>query len=142
MISFKVDPSAWRNLEQAIARKVAEVVANTASIAYNTAIQHQSPYWSGQYFASWDVTFDRPSTVVLPNVGKAKQGKGASYHYARPLLISVIPNYTSPYSTAYVTNTSDHAYMIEYEGTPTHPDDGWKIAFHAKNQALAQVRLF
>ena len=140
MISFKVNPTSLKALETAISRRVAEVTARAASVAYNTAIGNTKPVWSGTFRASWDISWGSPSNERLEHPTNTG-GKPSVYH-VRPYEQSALPQYSAPFTAAYVSNTADHAYKVEYEGTKTHPDGGWHIALHAKNQTLQRFRLF
>ena len=140
MISFKVSDAALKNLERVIARKVAEVTARAASVAYNTAISYSEPRWSGEFRASWDVSWNTPSHKQLQHAINMS-GKPSVTHL-RPYDQSVLPNYAAPFSVAYVSNAAPHAYKVENIGTPTHPNSGWKIALHSKNQTVQRLRLF
>ena len=140
MISFKVNPESLKGLERAISRKVAEVTARAASVAYNTAISYSEPRWSGTWRASWDISFGHPSDRRIEH--PTNSGGKPSITHKRPYDQSVLPSYSSPFTPIYVSNTADHAYKVEYEGTPTHPNEGWHIALHSKNQTLQKMRLF
>jgi len=140
VITFKVKDSAWKDLERVISRKVAEVTARAASIAYNTAISYSKPRWSGEFRASWEVNWNHPSSKQLEHA-KNISGKPSVTH-VRPYEQSVLPNYGAPFSVAYVSNAAPHAYQVENVGTPTHLEGGCKIALHSKNQTVQRLRLF
>lgn len=140
MISFKVNPEALKNLELAIAKKVAEVTAHAASVAYNTAISYDGPVWSNTFHASWQISIGHAGTHVLehPTVMFGKP----DVKHTDPTVQIQEPVYSNPFIPIYVSNTAHHAYQVEYEGTKTHPDSGWHIALHSKNQTLQKMRLF
>lgn len=140
MISFKVNEASLKGLERAIARKVAEVTARAASIAYNTAISYDSPRWSSTYINSWQISVGHAGTHVLkhPTVMFGKP----DVMYGEPSVQIQDPVYASPFTPIYVSNTAHHAAQVEYEGTPTHPYGGWHIALHSKNQTMQRLRMF
>ena len=140
MIAFKVKDSAWKNLERAISRKVAEVTARAASIAYNTAITYDGPKWSGTFLNSWQISPGHSGTHVLEH--PTNMHGTPTVMYGEPTVREQQPLYSAPFTPIYVTNTAHHAYQVENIGTPTHPYEGWKIALHSKNQTVQRLRLF
>jgi hypothetical protein len=140
MISFKVSDAALKNLERAIARKVAEVTAKAATLAYNTAITYDSPVWSNTFVASWQISVGHSGTHVLEHPTNM-HGKPNVMH-PDPYVQIQEPVYNSPFTPIYVTNTAKHANLVENIGTPFHPYGGWKIALHSKNQTVQRLRLF
>lgn len=144
MITVKFDLSKFdaAKIHRLIGNKVAEVVAKTTSLVYNSITLGEYPYWSGQYAASWTLNIGSPEYVYLPDAGYSSTGRGAAFHYSRPNPKQVLPNYAAPYSKGYVVNTSDHAYKIEYEGTKTSDFHPWLIAHMARTNAVMGAKFF
>ena len=138
MIAVRLSADAKVKLRKMIDRKVADVAAKAATVAYNTAISYKEPYWSGQFAASWQVSHGAPASLYLPATGRDSSGAGAAMHYPRHTQVSVLPDYASPYQKIYVSNTAPHAMMIEYEGSPNHAG-AWKIAFSSKQSAMKSI---
>jgi len=140
VISLKLSEASKKHLADMIARKVAEVTAKAASVVYNTAITYDGPVWSGTYRHSWDISVGSPSSNRIPHP-TVSMGK-PDVKYGELGIRLQEPQYSTPFRPIYVSNTADHAYKVENVGTPSHPDSGWKIAAHSKNQALAKFRKF
>jgi hypothetical protein len=147
MLKFdvKIPEVSMAAIKKAVERKAAEVVAKVANDIYEDIVANKRPYWSGEYLASWNITFGHPSTLRLVSAGFDKergQGKGADFHYFRPRDLTILPNYSNPYESIFVSNAALHSYKVEFEGTPTHPQGGWMIATGAVNDVVGKYRFF
>lgn len=144
-VSVKIPDASLKAIKKAVERKVAQFAAQVATEAYNRLIDYDKPYWSGEYLASWNVSYGRPDYTRLISAGvdmDRGQGKGADFHYPKLKEISVVPNYSNPYATICVSNAALHAYKVENIGTPTHPDGGWGQMLATKNAILMKYRFF
>lgn len=144
-VSVKIPDASLKAIKKAVERKVAQFAAQVATDAYNDIIKNKEPYWSGEFYASWNVAYGRPEYIRLISAGVDKergQGKGADFRYQRPKPTLVQPNYSNPYATIYVSNAALHAYKVENIGTPTHPQGGWEIMKAAKDHVLMKYRFF
>ena len=138
MTAVRLSADAKVKLRKMIDRKVADVAAKAATVAYNTAISYQVK-WSGTYRASWQVVHGLEVAEHLKHPSN-KSGK-PDVVYSAPSKRSVLPDYNNPYQMIRVTNTARHAMTVEYDGTPYHAA-GWMIAFSSKQSTLHALKLF
>jgi hypothetical protein len=133
-IKFKVDPASVKKVEGFLQNEVAKITGQVAQRTYNSIVTNdgQYPYWSGAYISSWTIQAGSPKFVS--NEGDTnQQGK-----YAAP---SPVTGFKVSFGVPiYITNAADHAYQVEYMGTPTHKHEGWFTANHAVYQTVLSYR--
>lgn len=142
MISIDTSQFDLTKARKLIDKFVAKKVSQIASATYNTILSNTKPKWSGQYLASWTINVGSPEYKGLPDAKPSKSHGGADRYYPKAGKQSVLINPDSPYQKVYITNDAHHAMMVEYEGTPTHPAEGWMIAHHALTTTVSQFRFF
>lgn len=130
-IKFEVSPKAIKNLEASIKKKISQVVEKVGVQVHNAVVTGNYPYYSGSYISSWNIS--KGSADLEYN-----EPSGLRSAWAKPEVIYDL-NFLGGVSfgqRVYITNATPHARMVEFEGTPTHSEDGWFTATHARNQIV------
>lgn len=133
-ITASVSQESINRCKAAIDRKIAEHIAKAGSKVYNTIVwgnlNVDFPYWSGAYIASWRYNYGKVDHSVAQQ--PTNTSGRPNVRHSRPRPTSILPNYSSPYTPLYISNSADHAYQVEFLGTPKHAG-GWMVATHAVN---------
>lgn len=129
---------ARKIIDKFLARRVSTI----SSGIYNNILTNTKPKWSGQYLASWSISIGSPDYTYLPNPTRVGDKGYPSIHYPKNGQQTLLVPNDNPYQRVYITNASDHAMQVEYNGTPTHPGEGWMIATNALNTAVSSFRFF
>ena len=78
--------------------------------------------------------------VALKTYNAAWGTRGPNVQYAIPEVKYDIGQ-VNPYQSVFISNYAPHAYQVEFNGTPKHPDP-WMIAHHAVSSASTSFRFF
>ena len=132
-IKFEVSKKKLDKLEKFIKKKLTQITENVGVQTYNMILTGEYPYYSGSYISSWNISVGSPDLKY--NVPSGLRGA-----WSIPEVIYSLSG-VSFGQNIYITNAAPHASLVEYEGTPTHPENGWYIAAHAKNQILLTYKL-
>jgi len=138
MLAVRLDiPSgAMQKLERSIKSSITKAVKNVGLQVYNTIVMGnmtgvKSPYFSGSYLSSWNISVGIPkASYNVPT--------GVPDTYPPPSPQLELGNIVYG-QKVFITNTAPHARQVEEIGTPTHPG-GWFVAEHAKNQVVMSYR--
>jgi len=132
-IKFEVSKKNLNRLENFIKKKLAQITENIGVQTYNMILTGEYPYYSGSYISSWNLSVGSPDMNY--NVPSGLRGA-----WTPPEIVYGLGEISFG-QKVYITNAAPHASLVEYEGTPTHPENGWYIAAHAKNQILLTYKL-
>ncbi len=131
-IELSVPDGAMAKLTKSIKRQIAKRVEDVGLKVYNTIVLGEltgveSPYFSGAYISSWEISKGIPRT-------KFNEPQNIRNVYARPGPKLDLGGVKFG-QRVFISNASPHASIVEYEGTPTHPQP-WLTATHARNQVV------
>ena len=127
-----IPAGVMEKLEKSIKNKLAKVVENVGLQVYNTIVLGHmtgvdSPYYSGSYISSWNISKGIPRAQYNKPTGIPN-----TYQVPGPKLDLGGLKFGQK---VFISNAAPHAKQVEYEGTPTHTG-GWMVATHAKNQVV------
>lgn len=137
-VGFNTSQFDLEKIRRLIEKKSSEVVEHVALKTYNAILLNEFPYYSGSYISSWNINVGAPDTSF--NAPSAWGTRGPNVQYAIPEVKYDIDQ-VNPYQSVFISNYAPHAYQVEFNGTPKHPDP-WMIAHHAVSSASTSFRFF
>lgn len=143
MITVKFDLSKFSEakVRKLIGDKVAEVTERVALKTYNYLVGFADwPYWSGSYISSWKIGIGSPDRSF--NAPATRTTNGPSVTYSVPDIEFHLPNKNQPYQKIYISNSTPHAFKVEYEGTKSNDYHPWLTATVARNNTVQTFKFF
>lgn len=137
-LGFNTSQFDLDKIRSLIEKKISETTERVALKIYNSILLNEFPFYSGSYISSWNINVGSPDTSFNPPSDWGT--KGPNVQYAVPQIKYDLGN-INPYQSVFISNYAPHAAIVEFDGTPRHPDP-WMIAHHAANSSVSSFRFF